>query len=125
MNFGEWHFVALAETYPHARFIYTHRNLESWLTSCRRFYRPRRIKRHQRNYHIDIFGTRGCYSERAFRNTYLLHEAAVRSQFQNDDGSWDDRCLYLETERLGWDPLCQFLGVPVPDEPFPHENRRR
>ncbi|MCX6032701.1 MAG: hypothetical protein NT169_25890 [Chloroflexi bacterium] len=22
----------------------------------------------------------------------------------------------------GWKPLCDFLGVPVPDEPFPHEN---
>jgi hypothetical protein len=22
----------------------------------------------------------------------------------------------------GWEPLCAFLGVPVPDEPFPHSN---
>jgi hypothetical protein len=22
----------------------------------------------------------------------------------------------------GWAPLCAFLGVPVPDEPFPWEN---
>ena len=22
----------------------------------------------------------------------------------------------------GWQPLCDFLGVPVPDEPFPHVN---
>jgi len=22
----------------------------------------------------------------------------------------------------GWEPLCAFLGVPVPDEPFPHAN---
>jgi Sulfotransferase domain len=22
----------------------------------------------------------------------------------------------------GWDPLCSFLGVPVPDTPFPHLN---
>jgi len=24
----------------------------------------------------------------------------------------------------GWEPLCAFLGVPVPDAPFPHRNRR-
>jgi hypothetical protein len=24
----------------------------------------------------------------------------------------------------GWEPLCRFLEVPVPDQPFPHENRR-
>ncbi|KAL6063435.1 Sulfotransferase family protein [Balamuthia mandrillaris] len=22
----------------------------------------------------------------------------------------------------GWEPLCKFLGVPIPDEPFPHVN---
>ncbi len=22
----------------------------------------------------------------------------------------------------GWEPLCRFLDVPVPDEPFPHRN---
>lgn len=22
----------------------------------------------------------------------------------------------------GWEPLCEFLGKPVPDEPFPHAN---
>jgi hypothetical protein len=24
----------------------------------------------------------------------------------------------------GWEPLCAHLGVPVPDEPFPHVNDR-
>ena len=24
----------------------------------------------------------------------------------------------------GWEPLCKFLGVPVPDVPFPHVNDR-
>ena len=22
----------------------------------------------------------------------------------------------------GWEPLCEFLGLPVPDQPFPHLN---
>jgi hypothetical protein len=22
----------------------------------------------------------------------------------------------------GWEPLCERLGIPQPDEPFPHEN---
>jgi hypothetical protein len=26
--------------------------------------------------------------------------------------------------RDGWEPLCAFLGVPVPDEPFPQVNER-
>ena len=24
----------------------------------------------------------------------------------------------------GWEPLCKALGVPVPNEPFPHTNTR-
>lgn len=24
----------------------------------------------------------------------------------------------------GWEPLCRFLGVPIPDLPFPHHNKR-
>ena len=29
-----------------------------------------------------------------------------------------DRLLVFNVKE-GWQPLCQFLGVPVPDEPFP------
>lgn len=39
------------------------------------------------------------------------------------------RGLGLPSERLlewsapdGWEPLCEFLGKPVPDEPFPNGN---
>jgi hypothetical protein len=30
----------------------------------------------------------------------------------------------LEWEpRAGWEPLCEFLGKPVPKEPFPYANK--
>jgi len=32
-----------------------------------------------------------------------------------------DRLLVWEVKE-GWEPLCKFLGVPVPDEPFPRVN---
>ncbi|MFI6504317.1 sulfotransferase family protein [Nonomuraea typhae] len=34
-----------------------------------------------------------------------------------------DRLLVFDV-REGWEPLCAFLGVAVPDEPFPHLNDR-
>jgi len=34
-----------------------------------------------------------------------------------------DRLLVFDVAD-GWEPLCRFLGVPVPDEPFPHVNDR-
>lgn len=30
--------------------------------------------------------------------------------------------LLIYNIREGWDPLCRFLGVPVPDFPFPRED---
>lgn len=33
----------------------------------------------------------------------------------------EDRLLEYDV-RQGWEPLCQFLEVPVPDKPFPHLN---
>ena len=35
-----------------------------------------------------------------------------------------DRLLVMEIGQ-GWEPLCEFLGVPVPDEPFPRSNDRQ
>jgi hypothetical protein len=32
-----------------------------------------------------------------------------------------ERLLVYEVKE-GWGPLCEFLGVPVPDEPFPRLN---
>jgi hypothetical protein len=35
-----------------------------------------------------------------------------------------ERLLVYEVKE-GWSPLCEFLGVPVPDKPFPHINERK
>ncbi|MGB0385024.1 MAG: sulfotransferase family protein [Ardenticatenaceae bacterium] len=32
--------------------------------------------------------------------------------------------LLVYSVKEGWEPLCHFLGVPVPDKPFPHVNDR-
>jgi hypothetical protein len=34
-----------------------------------------------------------------------------------------ERLLVFEASQ-GWEPLCAFLGVPVPDKPYPRENSR-
>ena len=35
-----------------------------------------------------------------------------------------DKLLFFKVQD-GWEPLCEFLGVDVPSEPFPHLNDRR
>lgn len=46
---------------------------------------------------------------------YERHNAYVRRQASSD------RLVEWRPEE-GWQPLCQALDVPVPDEPFPHVN---
>jgi Sulfotransferase domain len=46
---------------------------------------------------------------------YAEHNAAVVREVSAD------RLLVMAPD-AGWDPLCEFLGVPVPDEPYPHLN---
>jgi hypothetical protein len=48
---------------------------------------------------------------------YERHNAAVRAEVPSS------RLLEWCTGD-GWEPLCERLGVPVPDEPFPHANTK-
>jgi hypothetical protein len=60
------------------------------------------------------FGDRFDDREHAVR-VFTEHNAAVRREVPAG--------LLLEFEvAQGWPPLCDFLGVPVPDAPFPHVN---
>jgi hypothetical protein len=48
---------------------------------------------------------------------YERHNEQVRRELPGE------RLLDFQVGQ-GWEPLCEFLGVPVPDEPFPHLNER-
>ncbi|MFI7599750.1 sulfotransferase family protein [Actinoplanes sp. NPDC049681] len=60
------------------------------------------------------FGGRFADREHAIR-VFEQHNAAVRREVPAD------RLLDFRVAD-GWEPLCAFLGVPVPDEPFPRTN---
>jgi hypothetical protein len=48
---------------------------------------------------------------------YESHTAAVKAAIA------PDRLLVFDV-RQGWAPLCEFLGAPIPDQPFPASNER-
>jgi hypothetical protein len=109
-------FARLDEQYPGSRFILTVRPLTEWLDS-----RRRHVERNQ------IMHERGEYTGRwlevdlaGWAADYGRHVAAVRSHFAGRD----DDLLEIEiTAGDGWALLCGFLGEPVPDVPFPWQNR--
>lgn len=55
----------------------------------------------------------------AHLSCYQDHLRRVRDHFRDRPGDLLEVCW---EEEASWDPLCFFLGLPVPQEPFPHAN---
>lgn len=56
-------------------------------------------------------------SQDQLARAYVAHNDAVKSTIPAQQ-------LLVFEVRNGWEPLCEFLGVDAPDEPFPRTNHR-
>jgi hypothetical protein len=115
----------LSEFYPEAKVLLSVRDPEKWFESTQAtifseqsFQRLKQTplrpfiektvwntfgdRIHDRDFMIDVFNR---------------HNAEVQSAIPAN------RLLVFEASQ-GWEPLCKFLGVPVPDAPFPRVNSR-
>jgi hypothetical protein len=115
--------------YPNARVLLTDRDPESWYASHAEglqsiFQREKAgtmpDNPESRNIVVRAFFTK--FSGRPFEKDHAIevfnrHYARVR------DTVPPDRLLVYRADE-GWAPLCRFLGVDVPDEPFPRVNTR-
>jgi len=126
-------YVALAQAYPDARFVLTTRDPGSWYDSVHRtlfavwrsFPRWTAVLPLFRPVHQLLRGLiwdgvfEGQFDNRDFALTrFNAHEAAVMEYLPAE------RVLLFRVEE-GWEPLCSFLGVEVPDAPFPRLNEAR
>lgn len=125
---SQWHKSMIA--FPQARVIHTERPEEDWWNSFDRtigkFFRmmdtmqiPPEVKSlfgHIRTGIIDTtfedFTDKDC-AIAAFR----ANNARVREVVPAD------RLLVFDVAQ-GWEPLCDFLGLPIPETPFPHHHKR-
>lgn len=110
----------LAAHFPEARILLTLRESECWYASMDRTV-LRLMRDPVANPHMAqalrraVFG--GEIDDRAHViATYERHNAEVRAAFG------PDRLLTCELGS-GWQPLCDFLRVPVPQAPYPSGNR--
>jgi len=70
-----------------------------------------------------IYGTTGDYfwfspprfNMMLFRMTYRRHNSHVLQNAPKDK-------LLVYNMKEGWEPLCKFLGIKIPNKPFPHKN---
>lgn len=108
-------FRMLDQQYPGSRFILTTRPREDWIAS-RRGHVERNLKKQARG---EYDGTFLVVDEDKWIAEWDHHHERARSYFSG-------RSDFLELD-LGdsptWGPLCRFLGVDEPSEPFPWANR--
>ncbi len=119
----------LAAYYPEAKVIHTVRDPDSWFESTQAtIFNPQNpgiaaVNAGEGGERVDFFRSfmgpvAGKMNDRAAMTDYFReHSAAVIAAIP------PERLLVYEAGQ-GWEPLCAFLGVAVPDEPYPSENNR-
>ena len=110
----------LAEHYPEAKILLTLRDAESWYASMEKtIFKFLRETDDAETIGVHLVKTRvfgGDMSRSHAINVFNANTAAVQAAFP------PGRLLTCMIGD-GWEPLCAFLGCPVPDAPFPHANR--
>ncbi len=115
----------LDKIFPNSKFILTTRtNLDEWFESSLAQHRKRPADDWEMAYRLFMYGQRGCklHDRQAFIDIYNEHTNGVLEYFKNRPDDLLVMNLFADTEK--WNPLCAFLGKPVPVVPFPHLNKR-
>jgi hypothetical protein len=122
-----WHDLAVA--FPNAKVIHTERPEEDWWASYSQTIG--KFFAHRQTLPLpppiaDIFaamdkllvqGVMGGLDKDSAISAYRANNRKVRATIPADR-------LLVFTPSDGWDPLCAFLGVPVPQHAFPRSNAR-
>lgn len=115
-------YAELAAAYPDAKVILTERDPEAWFASTQATIFPRDTPPDTDAPFDQMFRkVIGRMFDQRMRDhdhvvaAYKRHNAAVRERIPRE------RLLVYEVAQ-GWEPLCAFLGVPMPDTPMPKTN---
>lgn len=111
------YFRELDARYPGSKFVLTNRDIEPWLQSVERRFSKNPYPENQfsRDVRLAQYGVIS-FNEARFRRIHEEHTAAVQDHFRDRP---DD---LLEINPFGgdeWEPLCKFLGKPIPNQHYP------
>ncbi|HET9729669.1 MAG TPA: sulfotransferase [Acidimicrobiia bacterium] len=110
---------------PDARILLTRRDPDAWFDSMERtIFQALTFLSDDPELNAWRVQTRKLILEQTFGNRFdRAHCIAVLQEHERDVISSvpADRLLVFDVAQ-GWEPLCAFLGVPVPAEPFPRTN---
>lgn len=111
--------------FPGSKFVLTTRELRSWLESNKKAFSKYPIDRFDESspYYDAMIRNRMArwnsleYDEPKIIERYFSHHLEVVRHFQDRP----EQLLIMNiVNGDGWDELCGFLELPVPDVPFPH-----
>jgi len=120
---GARYWRELAAFYPDAKVLHSLRDPDQWFASTQAtIFAPNSLATSEgplsaffQSFSGDI---RGHLHDRAFMTDHFRrHNEAVKREIP------PERLLIYEAGE-GWKPLCAFLGVEIPDAPYPSENSR-
>ena len=117
----------LDKKYPGSKFIYTVRDMESWLASCEKYPAFHKGSDYSKSNKITarlrqrLFGT-DYFDRQKFKEAYLRHDTEVRDYFKDRP---QDLLVLNITEGDAWNPLCTFLEKVKPGVPFPNKNKKK
>lgn len=115
----------IAAAYPEAKIILSTRDPDSWFESVSETVFSPRMRTGMAGSPMNRFFEGAVYGDfgerigdREFMTDYFRRwNASVIAEAP------PERLLVFEAKQ-GWAPLCEFLGVPVPDRPYPRVNSR-
>jgi predicted naringenin-chalcone synthase len=134
---GARHYRELIEAWPEALVLLSVRDPEDWYVSYASCMRATRELALAGGGALDgddavassaLMMLDGVTLEGVLNGSYAERDEALKRYERHNEQVLEtvpaDRLLVYDVEE-GWEPLCEFLGVEVPDVPFPHLNDRR
>ncbi|MCI5136205.1 MAG: sulfotransferase family protein [Candidatus Electrothrix sp. AW2] len=102
--------------YPNAKVILTIRNPEKWFESASTTTFPATLKRRAGRPTVMNMLFKGRHTEKEYAiSVYNKHIDRIKQVISPER-------LLIYRVREGWEPLCRFLDVEIPDNVFPHRN---
>lgn len=127
--------IDLISAFPAAKIIITERDEDAWVDSISRTlvagHRDLEQVRAQMEggkysgLDEDRYQLRKAYHTYCWKDDFANHGREYWRKYQSDirEAASKQRAadqVLIFNAKQGWEPLCKFLGKPVPSEPFPH-----
>lgn len=125
----------LMEAYPEAKVVLTVRDPDRWYESVNETIYPLTMDTPRwflRLFMPGLYAVNRVGRALVFGGTFggrfddRAHALAVyAAHIEEVERTVPPERLLVYSVKEGWEPLCTFLDLPVPDEPFPHLNERK